>query len=377
MSSRFQVVCDVYVPQSSFVKWTAHLSWQASDDTIFCLISWVEGSGRDEIMTFNLGQSHIDCYLVVRLWNDGTKTYDSTYIWINTPLGMDDGADYVWHVTGANAGYLEKVGGAFDASFVAVQLDYDSTTATIPVMIPIPLNDTGKVVVTARNDSTVPARLAINFTVKRPDGSTAQTVSEELGYIQPNATCLFTTHPTFVFDQAGIWKLAEMRLYVYNETTWVLVASLTATDMCTVSSTPAYDASIAERWLRYSGANFAFGTSVPLDTVANLQIKVLNSGSAAKIRLQSRVFNPSGAQVLYDDYESTSPVASGGTHTHNSPTFTLDVSGNWQVNILLSVWDGTQWLNVDRWPASGNGVLCSVGGALHIIQNLTVVYAKV
>jgi hypothetical protein len=264
----------------------------------------------------------------------------------------------------------------YDATITARKLQYDGITVDIPYTAgTVPVNSSGKVIITVRNDSAQPALLGISATIKRPDGSTALTFSQQSGYVNPGSTYNFTS-ASFTLNQSGLWKVAALDVHVWDGDEWVFVGS-TPSDLCT-AGIPAYSAVISEKWLRYGGTNYAFGVNVPVNTSAQVQVRVTNTGVTAQIRIRTKVFNPAGTAVIDETYTTSSPLNSGATHTHNSPAFVLDMDGSWFVVIEVAVWNGSTWLAADIWPSSGQGFLCSVGGggAPHVFQNLSVTYSK-
>ena len=105
-----KIIYDVY---GTVDVWCAYMTWGSTgswgDENIpmiglFCPL--FTGCGKFDTGTCDLGQSHIDCYLHVRLMYNDSPVYTSLNNWISTPLGMDNDKDYMWHVTGEDEGYL-------------------------------------------------------------------------------------------------------------------------------------------------------------------------------------------------------------------------------------------------------------------------------
>lgn len=220
--------------QSNFT-WLAELYYPTAEQAWKLLFGYLPMTGTWSV-PFAAGDpgysSYVNCFIRVHFYNQFGAQVTDLGKW---PCWLINGKTYefdcVSHV-------LAELSTGPSAHIIGKQLRYGSSTMTdIPVSASVALNDQGYIGVAAQNDSVDPRLLSMSVTVKRPDSSTAFTISgDQSSYVDPGAGNLFggfSGYGPFTFDQAGGWTIT-ITLAIWDGSQWLLADSWQG-DLCTVA----------------------------------------------------------------------------------------------------------------------------------------------
>lgn len=112
---------------------------------------------------------------------------------------------------------------SYNAYIYSKVLTYDSDMEAIPVTTEIPPNSPASIHIVGMNNGQLDEYLYLTFTVKRPDGSTAQSYSNQSGIVHPGSTYSFNASQ-FTLNMVGLWTIS-MSLSYWNGTAWIPVDS--------------------------------------------------------------------------------------------------------------------------------------------------------
>lgn len=140
----------------------------------------------------------------------------------------------------------------------------------------------------------------------------------------------------------------------------------------------AWAGSIVSRGILCGETLYNFGDSIPLGTNGGPRVVIKNnSTTSTKLKLSYVMFYPDGSIAL-DDYIESGVVPVGAEVAGQFWNAPFGVEGTWLIALALAVWNGSGWIGVTNWPASGYGVLCMVsGGGTPEFSNLAVTYSVV
>lgn len=168
----------------------------------------------------------IDVYISVVVYD--SQNYVIYQAYKLGPFPMENYQAYNW-----DCGLNTLRGAAYHSGqILMMSLMYDGQSAICPVS-DVPLDSTAKMILSYKNSSTVSARFGANWTIKRPNGSVAQTLSTQGGYVVPGMTDFFVGQE-FNLNAIGNWRY-DAELYVWTGAEWLLVDTKTGI-LCTVES---------------------------------------------------------------------------------------------------------------------------------------------
>lgn len=201
--SNFTWTGELYLPENTTVPWKVWLgerfamtaSWPVS------IINGEPGYGN-----------YVNIFINVKIFNQfGTMVWQSGQ-W---PGWIINGRTYLFDLVSHSLEEQSVLAAHMDSKI----LWHDNLSENIPVLTPITFNSTGQTLVIAVNDSAVAIMMGYNMTVKRPDGSTAQTISDQSMYVDPGWFFAFGFYSPFTFNMPGDWTVS-MTLYVWANNAW-------------------------------------------------------------------------------------------------------------------------------------------------------------